>query len=154
MIAYMKHISVTTRCAIQYRNQRLSDSGLNGYQCPYILNICRNPGISQDKLARIIYINKSNVTRQLAVLEENGFVERRPSDADKRAVEVYPTQKAFDILPKVLQVLGEWNGYITEDLTDEEKETLLALLERISEKAKLYADGIDRIEKTDKEKSL
>ncbi|MHB1367115.1 MAG: MarR family transcriptional regulator [Eubacteriales bacterium] len=34
----------------------------------------RNPRISQDKLAHLIYINKSIVTRQLITLEENGYI--------------------------------------------------------------------------------
>ena len=51
-------------------------------------------GISQEKLAKMIYINKSNVTRNLAVLEKNGYIERRPAENDKRVMLVFPTQKA------------------------------------------------------------
>ena len=44
----------------------------------YILNVCRNPGISQEALSQLIFVNKSNVARQLAVLEEKGmFVGKR-----------------------------------------------------------------------------
>jgi MarR family transcriptional regulator, transcriptional regulator for hemolysin len=144
MNSLMKNINITSRCANQYRSDRLTDSGLNGCQYTYILNICRNPGISQDKLAHLIYINKSNVTRQLISLEENGYIERRASNTDKRVAEVYPTQKSLDILPKVLIVLHEWNELVTEDFTEAEKEIFLSLLERITNKAKSYADGIKK----------
>lgn len=144
MITFMKYINITTRCANQYRSERLSGSDLNGCQCTYILNICRNPGISQDKLAHLIYINKSNVTRQLISLEENGYIERRTGNLDKRVVEVYPTQKSLDVLPKVLLVLHEWNELLLEDFTEAEKETLISLLDRITNKAKSYADGIKK----------
>lgn len=139
MVSLMKYISITSRCAIQYRNEQFAESDLNGYQCTYILYICRNPGISQDQLARILFINKSNVTRQLASLEENGYVERKTCPSDKRIIEVFPTQKAIDILPRVRQVFHDWNDYITKDLNDDEKDVLLSLLERITEKAKRYA---------------
>lgn len=92
----------------------------------------------------MIYINKSNVTRQLAALEESGFVIRRPSETDRRVTLVYPTQKAMDVLPRILEVLREWNNYITEDFTDEEKEVLSNFLERICEKAKTYANKRDK----------
>lgn len=142
MIGFMKYVSTTSRCAIQYRGERLSGSGLNGYQCGYILNICQNPGVTQDQLAQQIHVNRSNVTRQLALLEENGFVERRQSESDKRVIEVYPTKKATAALPVVLDVLHEWSDYLTEDFTDEEMDCLKSLLERVTRKAENYADGM------------
>ena len=144
MNSLMKNINITSRCANQYRNEQLMGSGLNGCQCSYILHIYRNPGISQDKLARLIYINKSNVTRQLIPLEESGYIERRTGNTDKRIVEVYPTQKSLDILPRIIFILHEWNKFLTEDFTEEEKEILISLLERISVKAMSYADEIKR----------
>jgi DNA-binding MarR family transcriptional regulator len=142
MVSLMKYISVTSRCAIQYRSEKLSGSDLNGFQCTYILYICKNPGISQDQLARIIYINKSNVTRQLAMLEENGYVERRICETDKRVIEVFPTQKSLDILPRVKQVFDRWNDYITGDFTEEEKATLNSMLERMAKKAMHYTENV------------
>lgn len=144
MISLMKNINITSRCANQYRNEKLAGSGLNGCQYTYILHICHNPGISQDKLAHLIYINKSNVTRQLIPLEDNGYIVRKAGSTDKRIVEVYPTQKSLDILPRVISVLHEWNKFLTEDFTDEEKETIISLLERITVKAMSYADEIKR----------
>ena len=35
------------------------------------------PGISQKLLGQLIFVNKSNVARQLAVLEEKGYVRRQ-----------------------------------------------------------------------------
>ncbi|MDD3693029.1 MAG: MarR family transcriptional regulator [Oscillospiraceae bacterium] len=140
MNSYMKYIGIISRCAAQYRGGRLEKYGVSGYQCTYIINICKNPGISQDRLAKTIFINKSNVTRQLSLLEQNGYVIRQTSKTDKRITEVYPTQKAIDILPVVFSVLGEWNDYITEDFTTEEKHYLLTLLERVAGKSKAYAE--------------
>ncbi|MDR1630865.1 MAG: MarR family transcriptional regulator [Oscillospiraceae bacterium] len=139
MIAFMKYINITYRCGVQYRGEQLIDYDLGGIESVYILHICNHPGLTQDALAKNIFINKSNVTRKLAVLEENGYVERRTREDDKRVAEVYPTQKALDALPKVRQVFHQWNEYITEDFTDEEKELLDSLLRRITEKAKRYA---------------
>ena len=97
------------RCSNQFRSERLRDTGLCGQHCAYILRVCREPGTTQDAIAREIYVNKSNVTRQLATLEQNGFVERRPCETDSRAMEVYPTEKALAVLPEVREVLRAWN---------------------------------------------
>lgn len=73
-----RYIMTIARCSNQFRSERLRDTGLCGQHCAYILRVCREPGTTQDAIAREIYVNKSNVTRQLAALEQNGFVERRP----------------------------------------------------------------------------
>ena len=121
-----------------YREKRFKDIDLSACHAPYILAICKNPGISQDKLARHICINRSNVTRQLAYLEEHGYVERRQSESDRRVLLVYPTQLALDVLPTVKAVVREWNEFITEGFSADELEQLEDMLERIAQKARDY----------------
>ncbi len=142
----MRFIDRTARCAAVYRCEKLEAEGLNGYQHTYILNICREPGISQEKLASRIYVNKSNVTRQLALLEQNGFVERRASGTDKRVMEVFPTKKAFDVYPRVREVLAEWNAGLLEQFTPEERKLLSSMMERVMAKA-VEISGADKLDR-------
>lgn len=142
MEAITKYVNKISRCSILYRNEKLEGEGLNGYQHTYILVICNNPGISQENLTKMIYVNKSNVTRQLALLEQNGFITRKPCEKDKRAMEVFPTQKALDIYPKVKAFISEWNSYLCEDFTQEEYNLLLSMLTHIADKA---ASKIEKI---------
>jgi DNA-binding MarR family transcriptional regulator len=135
MSSLMKYINRITRCSNLYRNGKLEYEGINGYQHIYIKKICENPGISQEWLVKNIYINKSNVTRQLALLEQNGFIARTPSTKDKRVMLVFPTQRAFDIYPKVISLFKEWDSYLSSDFNDEEMQSLLSMLERIMIKA-------------------
>lgn len=144
MEALMRFVDRTARCAAIYRSERLAAEGLNGYQHTYILNICREPGISQERLAARIYVNKSNVTRQLALLEQNGFVERRPSENDKRVMEVFPTEKAHAVYPRVREVLVEWNAGLLEQFTPEEQKLLSAMMERVMGKA-VELSGADKV---------
>lgn len=142
MPSFMRYISIITRCAIQYRGERLAPCGLNGSHIEYILTICRNPGITQDQLARDIHVNGSNVTRQLTLLEANGFVARRPCPTDRRMTEVYPTQKALESLPFVREVLHRWNEYLTDGFTDAEKDCLTGLLARIVTRAESFSENL------------
>lgn len=135
MDSLMKYINTISRCAMLYRNEKLEHEGLNGYQHTYIIIICNNPGISQDSLTKRIYVNKSNVARQLALLEQNGFVTRQPRKDDKRVMLVFPTQKAYDIYPKVKAFISEWNSFLCEDFSKEERDILVSMLTHISDKA-------------------
>ncbi|MBO7377019.1 MAG: MarR family transcriptional regulator, partial [Clostridia bacterium] len=127
-------------CGSIFRSEKLKKYGLGDNNQSYILILCRNPGISQDALARRLFINKSNVTRTLAQLEQNGFVTRRVSDKDRRVTLVFPTEKAYEVLPTVREVLREWREYLTEGFTDEEKRLLLELTRRLAGRAAEYAD--------------
>jgi DNA-binding MarR family transcriptional regulator len=118
-----------------YRAEKLKDTGLGGGHLSYILTLCRHPGMSQEQIARHIYINKSNVTRHLAQLEQRGFVERRQNEKDRREQLVYPTKKAYDVLPEVTAVIRSWNEYLTEGFSDEEMEQFNAMLDRIARRA-------------------
>ena len=129
-----------SRCGVQYRSDNLAPMGLKSIHASYLTEICANPGISQDKLARIICINKSNVARQVAVLEEDGFVRRVPSAADKRVMELYPTEKTMELLPQINSMLTCWENCITQDLTEQEKELVTFLLSKMSNRAVRYME--------------
>ncbi len=136
MPTLMRQINVISRCGGMFRSDRLKGTDLSGCHTAYILAVCRHPGISQDGLAQHICINRSNVTRQLAYLEEHGFVERRQSESDRRVLLVYPTERAREILPTVLEAVREWNDYITEGFSADELDQLCGMMERIAERAR------------------
>ena len=141
MSQIIRDITEVARCGAQYRADLLSPMGLKSCHASYLTQICAEPGISQDGLARRICINKSNAARQAAVLEEEGFITRLPSASDKRVLELYPTEKALAALPRIREVLDRWDGCVTADLTQEEKDQLAILLSRMKIRATAYMDG-------------
>ena len=140
MSQIVRDITEIARCGVQYRSDKLAPLGLKSCHASYLTEICENPGISQDKLARRICINKSNVARQVAALEEDGFVLRKPSEADKRVMELYPTEKTLELMPQISQVLMCWEDFIAEDITEEEKDLITALLMKMKARAGLYME--------------
>ena len=120
------------------RSQAFQGLGITGSQHSYVLQVCSKPGISQDKLAKALYVNKSNVARQAAQLCEAGFLTRRESASDKRVVLLYPTEKSLEIYPKILTILAGWDTYLSEALSEEERETLKSLLARVGDRAESY----------------
>ena len=141
MSQIIRDMTEIARCGAQYRADRLAPLGLKGCHASYLTEICAHPGISQDQLAKRICINKSNVARQAAILEEKGFLTRLPSSTDKRIMELYPTQKTLDLLPQISGVLKCWENCITGDLTEEEKELLARTLAKMKTRATGYMDG-------------
>lgn len=120
----VKTMNEIVRCGMQYRNEQLASFGLKSSHASYLLEICRSPGISQDTLAKRICFNKSNIARQISVLEEGGFVRRKPGAEDKRVMELYPTDKTLELMPQIRQVLRSWRSYLMEGLSEEEMAVL------------------------------
>lgn len=131
MPAIMRSMNVIARCAAIYRTQQMNLDGLLGIHHSYILAITNNPGMSQDRLAKHLCLNKSSVTRHLSCLEKEGYVIRRPSEADKRETLVYPTEKMREIYPEVLRITREWNSLVSEGFTAEELECFNRLIEKM-----------------------
>ena len=127
----MHHVTDIARCAALYRQEELASLGLKSCHASYLAAICERPGITQDQLARRIFINKSNVARQLVILEEDGFVERKPSPEDKRAIQVFPTEKARDVMPEIARIFRCWESFVAQDLNEEERALLVSMLDKM-----------------------
>ena len=140
MDSLMRSISRTYRCSNRNKTEKLKASGLTAIQQTYIFQICRFPGISQEQLSQRIAVNKSNVTRQLATLEQNGFINRQASPEDKRIQQVFPTEKAQALFPQVQELMRSWNRMLLEDFSEEEQELLLSMMQRVQQKALLLAE--------------
>ena len=141
MPALMHNILAISRCSIAYRQPALAPLEIKPIHASYLICICRNPGITQDQLAKKLFLDKSSVARQVSFLEENGFIERHVSAADRRVMHVFPTQKAMDALPVVRKSFRDWEDLVSQDLTEEEREILISLLEKMRFRASEWMEG-------------
>jgi DNA-binding MarR family transcriptional regulator len=140
----IRDITEIARVGTQYKIDNFAAYGLKACHASYLMEICATPGISQDKLAQRICINKSNVARQAAALEEDGYIRRTPSQTDKRVMELYPTEKTLAVLPEIEQILKNWDAALMEGLTPEEMELAGQVLLRMKNKAAQWMDENNR----------
>lgn len=135
MATFMKNVDIVSHSATLFRDERFVDTPFCGYQSKYILEICRHPGITQEEIAKTLYVNKSNVARQVKVLQKQGYVIIEKKQGNKRANALYPTQSLLDYYPIIEGTHGEWRELLTADFTQDEKEELLRLTQKLSDKA-------------------
>ena len=141
-----RRINILSRCQNLFHSARLKDTGLTAPYYNYVLPICRTPGLSQEQLARRVYFDKYNVTRHLARLEQDGYVQRLPSQDDKRVMLVYPTEKMLGLLPEVRRSITDWDEYLFDSLSPEELAQFDAILEKITQRAQEYVDSKDVVD--------
>ena len=88
-------------------------------------------GISQKKLAEYFRIRPQSLSELLGKLEKDGYVTRRQNEQDKRETLVYLTEQGKQRAEEVEAARSQQTAALFSPLTDEEKETLIALLEKL-----------------------
>lgn len=121
-----------------YIGDRIGEYGLAGHHHTYIRTICENPGISQESLAKRNYINKSNVGRNLATLEDAGYIRREQSKNDKRVTLVYPTEKAYEMLVDINVIVNDCNTYFLSALDEGERDEFVRMIGKLELRASEY----------------
>jgi MarR family transcriptional regulator, transcriptional regulator for hemolysin len=113
-------------------NQRaLLFLGLTRAQCKVLGYLARNEGINQAGLADLLEIKPMTLVRQIDRMEEDGWIERRPDPADRRARRLVLTEKARLILARILDLSNEVRNEAFSGLSEAEGRHLIDLLARV-----------------------
>lgn len=93
--------------------------------------VAANPGITQNRLARAIHLDRSSLVPILDMLEREGVVERRASERDRRVRRIHVTAKGAELLARLEPHVAAHEARMVAGLTASERDTLLALLKRV-----------------------
>ena len=84
-----------------------------------------NDGVEMSELARKLGLDNSTITRLVVRLEKKGFVGRRQSRRDKRAIKIFLKIKGLTVqqdIEKKIESIGE---KIKIEIDDEKRESIL-----------------------------
>lgn len=90
-----------------------------------------NPGISQSAIAGALRFDRSTLVQIIDRLEARGFVVREVSASDRRSHALRLTEAGTRALADLKSVVAAHEARMTQGLSPEDKERLLALLARI-----------------------
>ncbi|MBY9081752.1 MarR family transcriptional regulator [Paenibacillus sp. HN-1] len=125
-------ISNIHRSQQKYLSRSLGEYDIGGGgQHSFLKAILHSPGTTQEQLTCDLKFDKATTARSVKQLEDAGYIERRTDPGDRRSYLLFPTNKALEFLPVLQRVLDESNAKMTRDLTDEEKQQLTLLLQKI-----------------------
>ena len=140
MSRFMKMLNNISRSQAIYRQDKISVDDLQPGHYAFALAICREPGRSQEEIARELCINKSTVARNLNYLEEKGYISRNPLPNDKRQFSVFPTEKMLAVIPKIRQASVEWMTLLSEGIPEDELAIFDSVLDRMQAKARIIIE--------------
>ncbi|WP_432667062.1 MarR family transcriptional regulator [Wukongibacter baidiensis] len=123
-----------------FLNYRLKNHGLNSAQFMVLLRLMRQDGQSQEAINEGLKFDKGFLARVAKSLEKEGYIIRKVNQEDRRAYELYLTERAKALKPMIFETLKEWDDTILEGLNEKEIEimenALDGMLERVVKKCK------------------
>ena len=100
-------------------------------QIMLLIQIERNPEISQIELAELLFKDVASITRMTELLGKENFIEREENKNDHRKKDVRITPKGKKILDLAIPVIAQNREIAQKDMTEKEKHTLFNLLNKI-----------------------
>ncbi len=134
-----RQISTIYRLSQAFFDKKLKPYGIGCGQQFFLLRIHEHPGISVLELAQIGHYDNGTATRAIQKLEQQGYVRCEQGSLDKRVRRIYATEAAQPVIEKTREITAAWRSRLTDGFTEEERETALSLLERMSANARAFA---------------
>lgn len=110
---------------------RTRDTGVTSLQWRIIYRLDREPGLRQAPLAELLEVEPITLSRMIDRLADAGLVERRADPADRRAWQLFLTDKAEPIMAELRRQSELTMAETFEGLDEAERTQLAGLLERI-----------------------
>jgi MarR family transcriptional regulator for hemolysin len=100
-------------------------------QCKVLGYLSRNEGISQARLAELTETDPMTLVRTLDRMQQDGWIERRPDPADRRAHRLFLREAAKPVLQRIWKIADQARNEVLAELSSAEREQLIELLERV-----------------------
>jgi DNA-binding MarR family transcriptional regulator len=107
--------------------------GITRAQWAVLAKVERNEGMSQSELAEQMEMQPITLTRLIDKLCENGWIERRGDETDRRINRLYLKKAARPLLTKLAGLRSELTATALDGINPSDSHRLLAQLEAIKE---------------------
>lgn len=131
MAEILRDIGMIARALDSISNIEFKEVDLTRGQYLYLVRICENPGIIQEKLAEMIKVDRTTTARAIKRLEEKGMVQSAADQTNKKIKKLYPTDKGKKIYPFIIREHHYSNQVALKGLTSEEVEQLQRMLKKV-----------------------
>jgi len=131
MAEVLREIGMIARALDSIANIEFKEYDLTRGQYLYLVRICENPGIIQEKLAEMIKVDRTTASRAIKKLEANGFIEKRADSTNKKIKKIFPTEKGKAIAPNINRENDHSERVALQGFSEEETLLLRGLLQRV-----------------------
>jgi len=117
----------------------LDETGVYQAQHRLLMVISHNPNASQNDIAKLMDVSAATVAVSLKKLEKEGYINKEMDEVDNRLNKITLTEKGEKVVERSRQIFDSTDEKVLEGFTEEEKQTLYVLLQKLN-------DNLDRME--------
>ncbi|MCR3760496.1 MarR family winged helix-turn-helix transcriptional regulator [Clostridium felsineum] len=145
----VKLINCIYRCNQVHLDKKLKDLDLTVGTYPYLLRLSHVEGISQNDISRELSVDKAMSARSIKKLIELGYITKKENEDDIRAYKLYLTDKGKEVIPKILNIIGELLDILLQGSDENEVEMSMEFLQKVLNNAKENRKNCcERVKKT------
>jgi len=127
----LREIGMIARALDSISNIEFKEYELTKGQYLYLVRICENPGIIQEKLAEMIKVDRTTAARAIKKLEVNGFIRKEADEKNQKIKKLFPTDKGTNIYPFLIREHNYSDMVALAGFSESEVETIFDLLQRV-----------------------
>src|SRR3981081_219628 len=116
-----------------YADKQAARYGITRAQWAVLAKVERSEGMTQSELAELMEMQPITLTRLIDKLCDNGWIERRDDETDRRVNRLYLRKAARPLLGKLSGLRSELTATALEGINPTDAHRLLAQLETIKE---------------------
>lgn len=115
-------------------------SGKHGWIIGYFVR--QTEPIFQKDLEQVFHFPKSTLADIIQLLEKDGLIKKVPVDGDGRKKQIVVTEKGIKFNQETEAQIVEVEDYITKDISDEEIDLVVKVLDKMQKNAREYKSYI------------
>ncbi|MNO25570.1 MarR family protein [compost metagenome] len=127
----LREIGMIARSLDSISNIEFKKYDLTKGQYLYLVRICENPGIIQEKLAEMIKVDRTTAARAIKKPEMNGFIEKKDDQHNQKVKNLFPTEKGITVYPSIKRENDYSNMVALSGFSESEVEAVFNLLQRV-----------------------
>lgn len=129
----LRDIGVIARALDTIANIEFKDLTLTKGQYLYLVRIYENEGIIPERLAELIKVDRTTLSRAINKLEKNNFIEKRADKQNRKIKHLYATNKGKKATFFILKENKHSNEVALQNFSEEEIHLLKTLLVKMRE---------------------
>lgn len=132
---FTRFFGILNRQFQTYINGAFKEIGLGYSECIFLVNLYDNEGVNQEELSSILLIDKAITAKTIKSLEAKGFLTRVLCEKDRRAKNLYLTDKGKKYKEQIIYLLEKWIDYISDGIDKDTRDFVFKELQFMAEKA-------------------
>lgn len=127
------HIKASWHGIARMYNQIAAKHGISQASGFVLINIDREKGIPATKIAPMMGMEATSLTRLLKNMEDDGLIYRQKDPVDKRMVRIFLTEKGLEKRKVAKRVVRDFNNMVTAAIPAKKLSVFFEVMEKINQ---------------------